>query len=151
MSCGVQGGQVRASVAFPALALFDLLREPIRSLPSSISAYINAFVAQKRLQEFLGVRAVPAPCLHTPGLLISSEDLLCLTQCSCIGVRDPGFSDVRAAVFCATCVAASRLGPCKALGVLPTTQRQDGSMKPRSSFRAASTWSLHNSSQCCCI
>ncbi len=52
-----QGGQVRASVAFPALALFDLLREPIRMLPSSISAYINASVAQKRLQELLGVRA----------------------------------------------------------------------------------------------
>ena len=47
---------MRASVAFPALALFDLLREPIRMLPTSISAYINAAVAQKRLQELLGVR-----------------------------------------------------------------------------------------------
>ena len=59
-----QGGQLRASVAFPALALFDLLREPIRMLPSSITACISTFVAQKRLQEFVGVRSDECPCLR---------------------------------------------------------------------------------------
>ena len=57
---------MRASVAFPALALFDLLREPIRMLPSSFSAYINASVALKRLQEFLGVRAAGCPNSNNP-------------------------------------------------------------------------------------
>jgi hypothetical protein len=51
-----QGGQLRASVAFPALALFNLLREPIRILPMSITGYISAFVALKRLQQYVEVR-----------------------------------------------------------------------------------------------
>ena len=52
----MQGGQLRASVAFPALALFNMLREPIYELPTAFTCYINAFVSAKRLQEFLQVR-----------------------------------------------------------------------------------------------
>jgi hypothetical protein len=43
-------------VAFPALALFNLLREPIHALPTAITTYIGAFVSVKRLQEFLEAR-----------------------------------------------------------------------------------------------
>ena len=43
-------------MAFPALALFNLLREPIHVLPTSITTYISAFVSAKRLQEFLEAR-----------------------------------------------------------------------------------------------
>ncbi len=67
---------MRASVAFPALALFDLLREPIRMLPSSISAYINGSVAQRRLQELLGVRiAGRLAQTSSPGLSVHMRRL----------------------------------------------------------------------------
>ena len=42
-------------MAFPALALFNLFREPIHALPTAISTYISAIISVKRLQEFLRV------------------------------------------------------------------------------------------------
>ena len=51
----LQGYELRASIAFPALALFNLLRDPIRQLPDCITSFINARIAARRLQDFLHV------------------------------------------------------------------------------------------------
>lgn len=47
------GHPLTASVAFPALALFNLLRFPVMMLPSQISTMINGKVALDRVQKFL--------------------------------------------------------------------------------------------------
>ena len=54
----VQGYELRASIAFPALALFNLLRDPIRQLPDCITSLINARIAARRLQDFLHVSSL---------------------------------------------------------------------------------------------
>ena len=54
-SCA-QGGELKASIAFPALALFDLFRNPIRLIPDSINMLISANIAMNRLQAYLDVR-----------------------------------------------------------------------------------------------
>ena len=51
-----QGGELKASIAFPALALFDLFRNPIRLIPDSINMLISANIAMNRLQAYLDVR-----------------------------------------------------------------------------------------------
>jgi hypothetical protein len=51
-----QGGELKASIAFPALALFDLFRNPIRLIPDAINMLISANVAMNRLQAYLDVR-----------------------------------------------------------------------------------------------
>ena len=51
----VQGYELKASIAFPALALFNLLRQPIRQMPECITSFINARVAAGRLQEYIQV------------------------------------------------------------------------------------------------
>ncbi len=52
----MQGGELKASIAFPALALFDLFRNPIRLIPDSINMLISANIAMNRLQAYLDVR-----------------------------------------------------------------------------------------------
>lgn len=47
------GGSLSASVAFPALALFQLLRFPVMMFPNQITNLINGAVALKRLQSFM--------------------------------------------------------------------------------------------------
>lgn len=56
----MQGGELKASIAFPALALFDLFRNPIRLIPDCLNMLISAHIAMKRLQAFLDVRS-PTP------------------------------------------------------------------------------------------
>ena len=51
-----QGYELKASIAFPALALFNLLRQPIRQMPECITSFINAQVAAGRLQDYIQVR-----------------------------------------------------------------------------------------------
>ena len=46
------GNELTASKAFPALALFNLIRFPIMMLPMIINQVINAKVSGKRLQDF---------------------------------------------------------------------------------------------------
>ena len=47
------GYELEASVAFPALALFNLLRFPVMMLPTQLENIINANVAMKRIQAFM--------------------------------------------------------------------------------------------------
>ena len=47
------GYELEASVAFPALALFNLLRFPVMMLPTQLENIINAHVAMKRMQAFM--------------------------------------------------------------------------------------------------
>ena len=47
------GGALTADVAFPALALFQLLRFPVTMLPSQVTALIQGKVALNRIQGFL--------------------------------------------------------------------------------------------------
>ena len=56
-------------MAFPALALFDLLREPMSMLPAGINAGINTLIAQKRLQEFLEARSWAPRSACYPGFM----------------------------------------------------------------------------------
>ncbi len=57
--CLRQGYELKASIAFPALALFNLLRQPIRQMPECITSFINARVAAARLQEYIQVPSGP--------------------------------------------------------------------------------------------
>ncbi|CAG9464562.1 unnamed protein product [Pedinophyceae sp. YPF-701] len=50
----MRGNELTADIAFPALALFNQLRFPIQVLPNQINNLINATVALRRMQEFLG-------------------------------------------------------------------------------------------------
>ena len=61
VAADVQGGELKASIAFPALALFDLFRTPIRLIPDSINMLISANIAMKRIQAYLDVRSL-SPC-----------------------------------------------------------------------------------------
>lgn len=61
------GYRLTASVAFPALALFNLLRFPILMLPSQIMNIIQAQVALKRLQHFLDQPEVKQPPVRRSG------------------------------------------------------------------------------------
>lgn len=47
------GGSLTASIAFPALSLFQLLRFPVMMFPNQITNLINGGVALKRLQSFM--------------------------------------------------------------------------------------------------
>ena len=47
------GKQMSAAMAFPALALFNLLRQPLMMLPNYINSVINARVSIARLQTYL--------------------------------------------------------------------------------------------------
>ena len=50
-----QGFALTPAVAFPALALFNLLRFPIALLPFFLMDFISGVVALKRIQNFLQV------------------------------------------------------------------------------------------------
>ena len=50
------GYELTASVAFPALAYFQLLRFPIVVLPNTIQNCVNGLIATRRLQSFVEVR-----------------------------------------------------------------------------------------------
>jgi len=70
------GDDLTAAVAFPALALFNLLRFPIIMLPMIINQVINAKVAGTRLQAFFDAdEADPAPPLPLGGGSGPSEGL----------------------------------------------------------------------------
>lgn len=47
------GGVVTASVVFPALALFQMLRFPVMMFPNQITSLINGSVALKRIQSYM--------------------------------------------------------------------------------------------------
>ena len=51
-----QGYALTPAVAFPALALFNLLRFPITMLPWYLMEFINGWVALGRMQRFMQVR-----------------------------------------------------------------------------------------------
>ena len=53
MACGYE---LTASVAFPSLAYFQLLRFPLVMLPNVIQNCVNGLIALRRLQSFLEVR-----------------------------------------------------------------------------------------------
>jgi ATP-binding cassette subfamily C (CFTR/MRP) protein 1 len=60
----LRGGTLTAKVAFPALALFNLMRFPIVMLPTQIMNMVAARVALQRLQKFMDaeeMEALPAP------------------------------------------------------------------------------------------
>lgn len=61
------GFQLTAAVAFPALALFNLLRFPIMQLPNQITNVINAGVGLGRLQAFLDADEMTPLPLEPPG------------------------------------------------------------------------------------
>ena len=48
-----QGFALTPAVAFPALALFNLLRFPIIMLPWYLTEFINGYVALGRIQSFM--------------------------------------------------------------------------------------------------
>lgn len=50
---GATGHELSATVVFPALAYFTLLRTPLMVLPSAYTATIDAYVAMKRIETFL--------------------------------------------------------------------------------------------------
>ena len=54
-----QGHALTPAVAFPALALFNLLRFPIVMLPWYLMEFINGCVALGRIQQFLQVCCFP--------------------------------------------------------------------------------------------
>eukprot|EP00898_Chlorokybus_atmophyticus_P006293 jgi/Chlat1/6665/Chrsp49S06158 len=55
----MQGNPLTAAVAFPALALFNLLRFPMSILPYQINQFIQAYVALKRVQDFVSTGELP--------------------------------------------------------------------------------------------
>lgn len=66
------GYSLTAAVAFPALALFNLLRFPVMVFPSQISSLVQGHIALRRIQGFIEVfslacclpcRILPAPIL----------------------------------------------------------------------------------------
>ena len=63
-----QGYALTPAVAFPALALFNLLRFPIVMLPWYLMEFINGCVALGRIQRFLQVSCISPHsvnmCLH---------------------------------------------------------------------------------------
>ena len=84
-TCSLQGGELKASIAFPALALFDLFRNPIRLIPDSLNMLVNAYIAVKRLQAYIDVRSstpcssaalIDAPLL--PGSTYQDDGCMCL-------------------------------------------------------------------------
>lgn len=48
------GYELTASIAFPSLAYFQLLRFPLVMLPNVIQNCVNGLIALRRLQSFLG-------------------------------------------------------------------------------------------------
>lgn len=52
----LQGHALTPAVAFPALALFNLLRFPIIMLPWYLTEFINGWVALGRMQKYMQVR-----------------------------------------------------------------------------------------------
>lgn len=65
------GGLLTAAVAFPAIALFDVLSEAFMETPYHVQSLIDIRVGLGRLSSFL--QASPARCHH-----------LCLLLCSCM-------------------------------------------------------------------
>jgi ATP-binding cassette subfamily C (CFTR/MRP) protein 1 len=56
------GYQMTATVAFPALALFNLMRFPVLMIPTQLLNLVNAKVALDRIQAFMEVsRSLPTP------------------------------------------------------------------------------------------
>ncbi|KAK2076831.1 hypothetical protein QBZ16_005057 [Prototheca wickerhamii] len=58
MSFTLVGSSLTAGIAFPALALFNLLRFPIAMFPSQITDLINGAVALRRIQGFVDAEEV---------------------------------------------------------------------------------------------
>ena len=71
------GKQMSAAMAFPALALFNLLRQPLMMLPNYINSVINAKVSIGRLQTYLqvgGVHLNLAECSVFLGSIMSFQE-----------------------------------------------------------------------------
>jgi hypothetical protein len=80
------GGKLSPAVAFPALALLDMLQYPVTSFPEQIINLVAARVAQKRLQvgiscpateqiencKFVGLRSMPTKA-HSFELFFASS------------------------------------------------------------------------------
>lgn len=49
------GYEMTADLAFPALALFNMLRQPLQMLPNYLNGVLNALVSLKRMQGLLQV------------------------------------------------------------------------------------------------
>lgn len=65
-------------MAFPALALFNLLRFPIMMLPMIVNQCVNAHVSLKRLQDFFDseeAAAIPNDASRLPpGVVVAIKD-----------------------------------------------------------------------------
>ena len=61
-----RGGAITPAVAFPALALFNLLRFPVIMFPRQLTDIIAGRVALGRLQRFLGAERVPGRAVLPP-------------------------------------------------------------------------------------
>lgn len=48
------GKPLRIDIVFPALQLFNALQSRLREIPSLITTLVNAYVAMKRIEEFMG-------------------------------------------------------------------------------------------------
>ena len=55
---GLTGGVMTAATAFPALALFNVLREAFTPAPHYVTLLISARVAHTRILDFLAVRFI---------------------------------------------------------------------------------------------
>lgn len=73
LTYGMLGHPLTASVAFPALSLFNLLRFPVMMLPSQITTLINGKVALDRLQNFLDADETLAPTSRSRSSVLSSS------------------------------------------------------------------------------
>lgn len=73
----LSGKKLTADVAFPALALFQLLRFPVTMLPSQVTALIQGKVALDRIQGFLEDEEVQgrARCGEAPSLPLGSIEV----------------------------------------------------------------------------
>ncbi|KAG0196954.1 hypothetical protein BGX28_009530, partial [Mortierella sp. GBA30] len=74
------GNKLDADIIFPALAYFTLLRVPLMVLPSSYTIVADAYVAMKRIEEFLlseDASPIPPPDLeHEYALTIKNATFL---------------------------------------------------------------------------
>lgn len=58
------GNDLTPSNTFTLISLFQILQEPLRSLPQSINALIEANVSMKRMQKFLLCDEIMSDCIE---------------------------------------------------------------------------------------
>lgn len=58
------GNTLTAANTFTLISLFQILQEPLRSLPQAINALIEANVSMKRMQKFLLTDEVMMDCIE---------------------------------------------------------------------------------------